>query len=69
MLPVDTPRAVRDRLQSAITQVVNTPETKKRLEETGYDPMTDTPEQFAKFLREDVEAMAKLIKQYNLKPE
>ena len=69
MLPVDTPRAVRDRLQSAVTQAVNTPETKKRLEELGYVSMTDTPEQFAKFLRDDIAVMARLIKQYNLKPE
>ena len=31
--------------------------------------MTDTPQEFAKFLREDIEKMARLIKQYNLKPE
>ena len=69
MLPADTPRAVRDRLQSAVTQAVNTPETKKRLEELGYVATKDTPEQFAKFLHEDIERMARLIKQYNLKPE
>ena len=31
--------------------------------------MTDTPQEFAKFLHEDIEKMARLIKQYNLKPE
>ena len=30
---------------------------------------TETPQEFSKFLREDVESMARLIKQYNLKPE
>jgi tripartite-type tricarboxylate transporter receptor subunit TctC len=69
VLPAGTPAAVRDRLQSAITQAVNASETKKRLEELGYVAMTDTPQQFAKFLHADVESMAKLIKQYNLKPE
>ena len=63
------PAAVRDKLQSAITQVVNAPETKKRLEELGYVAMTETPQEFAKFLHEDIESMARLIKQYNLKPE
>jgi hypothetical protein len=29
----------------------------------------DTPEAFAGFLHEDIEKMARLIKQYNLKPE
>ena len=50
-------------------QAVNIPETKRRLEELGYVTMTDTPQQFAAFLHEDIEKMAKLIKQYNLKPE
>ena len=63
------PGAVRDKLQSAVTQAVNMPETKKRLEELGYVTMTDTPQEFAKFLHEDIENMARLIKQYNLKPE
>ena len=41
----------------------------KRLEEFGYVTMTDTPQEFARFLHEDIEKMARLIKQYNLKPE
>ena len=45
------------------------PETRKRLEELGYVTMKDTPQEFAKFLHEDIEKMARLIKQYNLKPE
>jgi tripartite-type tricarboxylate transporter receptor subunit TctC len=69
VLPVDTPKPVRDKLQTAVAQAVATPEIKKRLEELGYVTMTDRPQDFAKFLREDIEKMAALIKQYNLKPE
>ena len=69
MLPANTPLAIRDRLQAAITQAVNSPETRKRLEEMGYVGIVETPQAFAKFVREDIDAMAKLIKQYNLKPE
>ena len=69
VLPVDTPRAVRDKVQSAVTQAVGMAETRKRLEELGYVAMTDTPQEFARFLHEDIEKMARLIKQYNLKPE
>ena len=69
VLPADTPRAVRDKVQSAVTQAVGMAETRKRLEELGYVTMTDTPQEFARFLHEDIEKMARLIKQYNLKPE
>ena len=68
-LPANTPLAIRDKLQAAITQVLNMPETKRRFEETGYVAIAETPEAFSKFLHEDVASMARLIKQYNLKPE
>jgi len=68
-VPAGTPAAVRDKLHSAMTQAINAPDTKKRLEEHGYVTINETPQQFATFLREDVENMAQLIKQYKLKPE
>jgi tripartite-type tricarboxylate transporter receptor subunit TctC len=69
MLPADTPKDVRLKVQAAATQAIGMPETSKRLEELGYVTIKDTPEAFAKFLHEDIEQMANLIKQYNLKPE
>ena len=69
VVPTGTPSAVRDKLQSAVTQAVGMAETRKRLEELGYVTMTDTSPQFARFLHDDIEKMAKLIQQYNLKPE
>lgn len=69
VLPAGTPLAVSDKIRSAAMQAVALAETKKRLEDLGYVAMTDTPEAFAKFLHEDIENMAKLIQQYNLKPE
>jgi len=69
MLPAGTPKAVRDKVQAAAHQAIGMPETRKRLEELGYVTTKDTPEEFARFLREDIEKMARVIKQYNLKPE
>lgn len=68
-LPANTPRVVRDTLQAAIAKVVNAPDVKKRLEELGYVTITETPQDFARFMREDIENMARLIRTYNLKPE
>ena len=69
LLPAGTPGAVRDKIQSAATQAIGMAETRKRLEELGYVTIKDTPQAFTKFLHEDIEKMAALIKQYNLKPE
>jgi tripartite-type tricarboxylate transporter receptor subunit TctC len=52
-----------------VAQAVGMAETRKRLGELGYVTMTDTSPEFAKFLHEDIAKMAKLIKQYNLKPQ
>ena len=35
----------------------------------AYVTVKDTPEEFARFPHEDIDKMAALIKQYNLKPE
>ena len=69
MLPAGTPGAIRDKLHAAVAQAIGMAETPKRLEELGYVTIKDTPQEFAKFLHEDIEKMAKLIKDYNLKPE
>jgi tripartite-type tricarboxylate transporter receptor subunit TctC len=63
LLPTGTPSAVRDKLRSAVTQAIGMAETRKRLAELGYVTMTDTSQEFARFLHEDIEKMAKLIKQ------
>src|SRR5882757_6939475 len=69
MLPAGTPQAVRDKIQAAAAQAIGMAETRKRLEEMGYVTIKEKPEEFARFLHEDIEKMAALIKQYNLKPE
>jgi tripartite-type tricarboxylate transporter receptor subunit TctC len=69
MLPAGTPLAVRDRIQSAATQAIGMAETRRRFEELGYVTIEDTPDEFAGFLHQDIEKMAGLINQYNLKPE
>jgi tripartite-type tricarboxylate transporter receptor subunit TctC len=42
VVPAGTPAAVRDKLQSAVTQAVSMAETKKRFEELGYLTIRDT---------------------------
>jgi tripartite-type tricarboxylate transporter receptor subunit TctC len=69
VVPAGTPAEIRERLRAAAMQAIGMPETRRRLEELGYVAMTDTPQQFAAFLHEDIGKMAKLIRQYNLKAE
>jgi tripartite-type tricarboxylate transporter receptor subunit TctC len=69
LLPAGTPHGVRDKIQAAAMQAIGMAETRKRLEDMGYVTIKETPDEFARFLHEDIEKMAALIRQYNLKPE
>ena len=69
MLPTGTPAMVRDKLRAAAAQAVADAAIRKRFEDLGYVTMSDTPEDFGRFLHQDIAAMADLIKRYNLKPE
>ncbi len=64
-----TPREIVDRLNSVIVAIVNEPETKSYLIAQGVDPMTNTPEQFAEYIRSEVPKFAKIVKAAGIKPE
>ncbi len=62
MAPAGTPKAVVDRLNVEITRAVNAPETKQSWQQQGAVPMSMTPEEFDRFLREDIEKWARVVK-------
>ena len=69
VVPVKTTREIVATLNSAIVRTVNTPETVKRLTDLGIVTVGDKPEEFAAFIKLEVERLGKLVKQFNLKPE
>jgi len=56
------------RLNKAVLQTVRAPEVRQRFESLGYDPVGDTPEQYAKAIRDDLEVFTRLIRQAGIKP-
>jgi len=53
--PAKTPRPVVDRLHGALVKVANAPDMKERLAGLGVEPFTsESPDAFAKFLRDEV---------------
>jgi tripartite-type tricarboxylate transporter receptor subunit TctC len=56
-------------LNSAIVKAVNAPPIKARLETEGAEAIGNTPEQFAAFLRTDIEKWAKVVKATGAKAE
>ncbi|MGA3397838.1 MAG: tripartite tricarboxylate transporter substrate binding protein [Acetobacteraceae bacterium] len=69
LAPAKTPPAIIQQLNQAIVESLNTPEAKQDLAKIGQDLVTDTPEQFAAFLRAEREKWTVVVKDADLKPQ
>jgi len=55
LVPRGTPKPITERLHSTIVQVMKQPDTQEQIVRAGADPLTSTPEEFAKLIREEWE--------------
>lgn len=67
--PAGLPPDVVSKVNAAINQIVNDPETKKKLSVLGFDAFSGTPQQFAGFVQEQLQLWKKLIQDAGIKPE
>jgi len=67
--PAKTPRDVIMKINADVIKIVNSPELKERLKADGSDPVGNSPEQYAAFLRNEIAKWAKVIKFAGVKPE
>jgi tripartite-type tricarboxylate transporter receptor subunit TctC len=64
-----TPADVLQKLNHAIGEVANEPEFRDRFAATGYEVATGSVEQFARFLKADIDMYARLTKEAGITPE
>ncbi|HTE13497.1 MAG TPA: tripartite tricarboxylate transporter substrate binding protein [Burkholderiales bacterium] len=69
LAPAATPRDIVMKLNSAVNTIVKTPDFSKRLAQLGADPVTESPEFFANFLKSEIERWAPVVKASGAKPE
>ena len=67
MAPKNTPKAIVDKLNEAISQIVGQAEIKQTWGKQGAVPMVMNPAQFDKYLNEDIAKWANVIKSANIK--
>lgn len=68
--PAKTPREIIVKLNTAIVNYLAAPEVKQQLSKLGIEAASGTtPEEFAKFVRAEVEKMGKIIKASGARPE
>jgi tripartite-type tricarboxylate transporter receptor subunit TctC len=69
LAPVATPKSVVEKLSADANKVLSDADTKTRMQAVGADPSGNTPEQFARFIRDDQAKWSKLMREAGIKPE
>jgi tripartite-type tricarboxylate transporter receptor subunit TctC len=62
LAPAATPREIVQALSGAAMKAARSPDLKQRLVDQGADPVGNTPEEFARILREDIARYAEVVK-------
>ena len=63
VVPAATPRPIVNRLSETLRAVVKSPEIVERMAASGNEPVGSTPEDFDRFIREEIPKWAKVIRQ------
>jgi tripartite-type tricarboxylate transporter receptor subunit TctC len=67
--PAGTPQAVIAKLSSELEALLRSDETKKRVESEGADVIRMTPAEFGRFISEEMQKWAKVVKQAGIQAE
>jgi tripartite-type tricarboxylate transporter receptor subunit TctC len=69
LAPAGTPREIINALHSGVVRVLQQPEMKARLSSDGAEPVANTPEEFAAYIRSETAKWAKVVKSAGIQPE
>jgi tripartite-type tricarboxylate transporter receptor subunit TctC len=69
LAPAGTPKPVIDKLHAANRKVLARDDIRQKLESQGVDPITNTPAEFAAYLKSETEKWGKVVKATGAKAE
>lgn len=67
--PAMTPKEIVNKLNAAIVKALGVPEVRQNLANQGIEAREATPEEFSRFVRSEVQKMARIIKASGARPE
>lgn len=68
-VPAGTPAAVVARMHSDIVRILQMPEIRSRMSAAGFEPRGDTREAFTAYVKAEIEAWSRVIREAGIKPE
>ena len=69
MAPAATPKPVVEKLNAEITRIANSPEMREAWGKQGAVAMSMSTEEFARYMREDIDKWARIVKLSGAKPD
>ena len=69
LAPAGTPRAVVDKLHAEVQRITALPDVRERLTTLGAEPSSMTPADFGQWLKSEIPAMAKIVKDEKITAE
>jgi tripartite-type tricarboxylate transporter receptor subunit TctC len=67
--PAKTPKEIVARLNGAMVKALRSPEVAERMNQIGFDVVAGTPEEFGRFMREEVERWTQVVNRGGIKAE
>jgi tripartite-type tricarboxylate transporter receptor subunit TctC len=67
--PAKTPRDIVAKLNQATVKALRSPDVSERMQQIGFDVVANTPEEFGKFMQQEVDRWTKVVQRGNIKAE
>jgi tripartite-type tricarboxylate transporter receptor subunit TctC len=67
LVPAGTPKEIIQRLHADSVKALQFPDVKKRLDVTGLVPIGNTPEEYERYIRSEIEKWGKIVKALHLR--
>ena len=67
LMPTGTPRAIADKFHGDVVKAIQDPVVKGKFADLGVEAVSSTPQQFAAFIKAEMDKYAKLIKEAGIK--
>ena len=69
VVPKGTPEDIRGKIRAALAEALADPAVKKPLADLGFEPIDEGPEEFAAFLKNEVDVTKKIVEDAGIQPQ